>query len=270
MKKDIKYIFCDLDGTLLTDDKLLSNENIKAIAEAKSNGIQFVIATGRMPYLMEFIMNEIGMENEFAICTNGAIIYQANGKVINSKPIDKNCVEAIKKVSKDRHIGLFVSNEKSIRCYNRSVIETTKVEKHVVLEELDDEKLDLFTREPIYKMSLVHPNLQTLKGASVYIDVVTNGRVKQAFSSVTTIEIVGDGCTKGDGIRHFCEMQNIDLNQTIVIGDNMNDLSMFIKARYKACPANACKEIKDIADYIAKKDNNNSAVAEIIEEFILN
>ena len=270
MKKDIKYIFCDLDGTLLTDEKYLSEKNIEAINKAKDVGIKFVIATGRMPYLIDQIMNTIGKENEYAICANGAVIYQGNGKVINSKPIDSDCVESIKLVARERHIGLFASNEKCVRCYNQNVIETTKVEKHITLVELNDEQLDEFTSVPIYKMSLVHSDPQILNDASNHLDRVTNGRIKQAKSSVTTVEIVGDGCTKGEGIARFCEIQNVDLDRIIVIGDNMNDMSMFMKAGCKACPANGCEQIKEMADYIAKNDNNNSAVAEIIEEFILN
>lgn len=271
MKKDIKYIFCDLDGTLLTDDKYLSEKNIVAINKVKEAGIKFVIATGRMPYLIDQIMNVTGKEeDEYAICANGAVIYQGNGTIISSKPIDSNCVEAIKSVARERHIGLFVSNEKCVRCYNQSVIETTKVEKHITLVELNDEQLDEFTSVPIYKMSLIHSDPQILNDVSKYLDRVANGRIKQAKSSITTVEIVGDGCTKGEGIARFCEMQNVDLDEVIVIGDNMNDMSMFMKAGCKACPANGCEQIKEMANYIAKNDNNNSAVAEIIEKFILN
>ena len=43
-----KYIFCDLDGTLLNDDKKISSANLKAIERARAAGVKFVVCTGRL------------------------------------------------------------------------------------------------------------------------------------------------------------------------------------------------------------------------------
>ena len=45
-----KCIFCDLDGTLLNDDKKISSANLKAIERARAAGVKFVVCTGRLPF----------------------------------------------------------------------------------------------------------------------------------------------------------------------------------------------------------------------------
>lgn len=74
---------------------------------------------------------------------------------------------------------------------------------------------------------------------------------------------------KGLGLRDLCEHLQIDLSETIAIGDNFNDVGMLREAGLSAAVANAVPEIKEMCDYVCTADHNEGAVAEVIERFIL-
>ena len=52
-------------------------------------------------------------------------------------------------------------------------------------------------------------------------------------------------------------------------GDSMNDESMIRLLEYGVCMANGLEQIKQIADFVTEKDNNNSGVGDFLEKNIL-
>lgn len=76
----IKDIFCDLDGTLYRDG--ISPKDIEAINEARLNGINFNIATGRVYKHSVNILKEVA-NGGYLICENGSYIYDPDGNCIH-------------------------------------------------------------------------------------------------------------------------------------------------------------------------------------------
>ena len=64
-----KIIFCDLDGTLLKDDKTLPEENAKAISYALSKGVEFVLCSGRSNMSLDVLNEQLGLvkENNYTV-----------------------------------------------------------------------------------------------------------------------------------------------------------------------------------------------------------
>ena len=74
-----KAVFLDLDGTLLDDNKKISEENKEAIKQAKEKGVQIFLCSGRQQNLVKDYKNEINA-SDYIICCNGAEIYDCNSK----------------------------------------------------------------------------------------------------------------------------------------------------------------------------------------------
>lgn len=269
---NIDYIFCDLDLTLLDDDQKITSRNLEIIKKAKSQGTRFVITSGRMPFLINKIQEELGYDdNDYAICANGAILKRYNKEIIFKHDISLKDAQTIQMIAQKYNLGLFVSNINDIYCFNASLIMQGQ-KKHITIKELDKKQLTYFLmKNEIYKISLVHPfDFFLLKMVENELYKLCGNEISMAFSDKTTIEIVAKGRNKGQGIKDFCQYKDIDLKRTLAIGDNLNDISMFDVTCYSAAPNNCEKAIKDKVAYVAKNNNNNSAVAEIIEKLILN
>ena len=219
--KDIKYIFCDLDSTLLNDDKSLSPENIITIKSLNEKNVGFVITTGRMPFLIANIIDQLkGNYDVYSICTNGAIILKNKDCILKKHSLENKEVEYIKQIAIDNNLGMFVSSENEIVCYNLDKIKETKLEGHVRLVELDLDALNVFLEQTIYKISLINKDVNKLLDAKE--EIVNNLNLSVAFSTKNTIEIVAKGRNKGVGIKEFCDLKNISLDNTLSIGDNDN------------------------------------------------
>ena len=74
---------------------------------------------------------------------------------------------------------------------------------------------------------------------------------------------------KGKGIEQYCNIMNINKKDTIAIGDDMNDLSMFEQVGYKVAMENAIDIIKENADEITLS-NDEDGVAVYLEKLIKN
>ncbi len=99
---------------------------------------------------------------------------------------------------------------------------------------------------------------------------ITEGNIAVSFSSNRYLELNRIGIDKGVGLRHLANYLNIAIEDTIAIGDNLNDWQMIEAAGLGCAVANAREEIKAISKYVCHSDNNEGAVAEVIETFILN
>jgi hypothetical protein len=81
------------------------------------------------------------------------------------------------------------------------------------------------------------------------------------------LDVADASSCKGDAVRRFCEILNIDLKDTIAIGDDYNDLSMFKVVGHSVAMGNANDMIKNAADEVTNS-NNEDGVAVFLEKII--
>ena len=83
---DIKLIALDLDGTLLTTDKKISQGNLAALKAAQQQGVKVVLTTGRPLKAMEFFLHELGTDgqvDEYTITFNGGLVQRNTGEILD-------------------------------------------------------------------------------------------------------------------------------------------------------------------------------------------
>lgn len=83
---DIKLIALDLDGTLLTTDKRLTDRTKTTLKAARDRGIKVVLTTGRPLKAMDFFLHELGTddhEDEYTITFNGGLVQKNTGEILD-------------------------------------------------------------------------------------------------------------------------------------------------------------------------------------------
>lgn len=90
-----------------------------------------------------------------------------------------------------------------------------------------------------------------------------------AFSSGRYLEMNTKGVDKGYGMRWLVDYLGYGMDETIGIGDNYNDVEMIKTAKLGCAVACASDDIKELAQYVTKKDYDEGAVSEVIEKFVL-
>lgn len=267
----IKLIAIDLDDTLLTDNKVITERNKEALRFAHEKGIKVVLCTGR-PYLaMKDLVTEIGLTSvdDYIITYNGAQVRRAaSGDVVVENILTKADVlawyEALMAINlpldaidaryilepqnyPDGFPSFYserVSNlETQIVDFNQ-LSDDHKINKMVIC--IDQEHLDrqLALLDPTFK-----ENYSTFKS--------------RAF----LYEIVAKGVNKGNTLKRLGEELKIAPEEMLTIGDQENDLTMIQLAGIGVAMGNAVDSIKEAATYITT-DNNSSGVAQAIYHYI--
>lgn len=268
----IRHVFADVDLTFIGSDQIVKEGNLKALKKLKELGIGFSFCSGRLIIGLEELLNQVGTnhkDDEYAICSNGAIINNTKSDVFYHNPISKENMKVVLDylfTIPDAKFNI-VSSQMYYFNYLPESERYIKYPKMVICKE---QMYRVVENEDIYKMVYFVEDQNSLNEIQSKIESITNNEVKGVLSSSVYLEFGNSDSDKGSGIKRFCELKGIDLKEILTIGDNFNDETMLEIAGYSACPANAVDEIKRKVDYISNKDCDDNAFADIIDHFIGN
>jgi Cof subfamily protein (haloacid dehalogenase superfamily) len=129
------------------------------------------------------------------------------------------------------------------------------------------EDLSRLVTEGPHKMLAIGdiPEIDSLQGR---LEELFGDQLDFTRSKPNYLEILGPGVSKGSALQRLVTRWGIDRSEVIAIGDALNDIEMIIWAGIGVAMENAVAQVKEKADFIAP-DNNNHAVAEVIQRFVL-
>lgn len=277
--KNMKYkmLAMDMDGTLLSDDKVISERSRKAIKSAYEKGIKIVICTGRIFISAITFKDIIGLDIPI-IASNGAYIKEKDGdEVMYTKPLgEKNAKEIIKLARESNmYVHMFswdtIFTDKLIHTslnyskWNKELPNDRKV-KIKVVEASEWDSVIRDNKDSILKSIIVHDDeakLDVLRNSISKLDV----EIVSSFSN--NFEVMNKGVSKGNAVKVLSQYYNIDRDEIICMGDAENDISMIKYAGLGIAMGNGTEEVKKAAKFTTLS-NDDDGVAYAIEKFVLN
>lgn len=261
-KFDGVLICTDLDGTLLNTDKKVSSENKKAIEFFKSEGGIFTFVTGRMPFFVSEVYEQVNPNAPIG-CINGGGLYDfKKEEYIWTSLMSKEVLELVKAVDeKFPDVGIQVNTfYKVYFCKeNKTMVDFRKSTK---LPNITCNYTDV--NEPIAKIVFGAETEEEILGIKETLSAHPKAKKFDYIRSEKTLfEILPKGINKGISITKLAEHFNLDKNKTVAIGDYNNDIPMFSAAKIGVAVSNACEEALSTADYITVS-NDEHAIAQII------
>lgn len=258
-----RLLCTDLDDTLLTDDKRISDENISAIKYFMDNGGYFTFATGRMPHGTQMLLKYI-MPNAPIICFNGAAIYdyQKQEFICVSKLNKSKTERAIDYIDKNfPSAGIEICSLDTAYFYKSNRI--LEIQKH--FEDFPDNYVNDYHSigdDWVKVLFTVEENeINSLKTLIAESDFYNDFSFMQ--SSPWYYEILPKNATKGDMLLKLADCLGVKYENTIAFGDNENDITLVKNAGVGVAVQNALESVKQAADIITV-DHNSHAIAAII------
>ena len=87
-----------------------------------------------------------------------------------------------------------------------------------------------------------------------------------SYAESNNLEASPAGITKASGLIELCKFLNVDISETVAVGDGFNDKEILQAAGFAVAMGNARDKIKQLADFVTF-DNDNDGVAAVIEKF---
>ena len=266
----IKLVAIDLDGTLFDDVKNISNDNRIAISSCHKLGIKVVIATGRPIKGVLPVLNDLNLttNDDYVIIYNGAkILNVGTGEVISSSTINGKTVKDIysESIRLGVNIHAFRKNEELItpkhNPYTDVESRINKVEDHIFdFNQIND-------NDEFIKCMMVDSK-ENIDRIMPLIDKRFYDNYSVNRSSKIFLEFLNKNSDKGKALIELSKYLNLDISETMAIGDAGNDLPMVKAAGIGVVMENAFDYMKEHADFITKS-NLESGVAFAINKFIL-
>ncbi|TCG11301.1 HAD family hydrolase [Mycoplasma todarodis] len=249
--KNINYAYFDLDGTLLTKDKKITELNLKALEIMRNNDIKIGIATGRPQMMIKHIINQVNPElpiisvNGGVVATKDEIIYNQSFTVEETHNIYTWLVEEkidFLAYTKDEMYYNNVSDTKWFTRVKNSLKEMKESERW----ELISNTLSINTR--ISKFLILSENIDSSirKKIDGFFSTIPNSYLGDPLPVV--IDVMPKGISKGDALTSLDKQGVIDINKTMVFGDAPNDISMFKVAGTTVAVPNSHESLMKIAD----------------------
>jgi Cof subfamily protein (haloacid dehalogenase superfamily) len=278
----IKCIAIDMDGTLLNKDQKVSEENKKAIQTAQSQGVEVVIATGRSYIEARYALDEAGLSCP-VICINGAVVMSENGKNVASNPMDPSAVKKAGEILKSADIYYEIYTSKGTYSFDRDRSVATIIDiflsanpdlDPLFVSEKANERFELghvkviedydrlFEEDGIefYKLLVFSSNFEKLGQAEEELKRISSLTISS--SGKENLEVTSRDAQKGIALAKFVEKREISLSETMAIGDNYNDVSMFERVGHAVAMGNAPSEIQKLChDVTSINDEHGVAKA---------
>lgn len=284
-----KLIAIDLDGTLLNSYGMVSEKNKQALIEANKKGAEIVIASGRLTNSVKNIANDLGICN-YIICGNGSLIYDLqHEEIIYDKFIDKKKALQIIEICEQNSIyyNIYTENMVIAKSLNNNVLfyhqenankPDSKKTKINLVQNIYD-YVDKLQNQNILKITIsdndniifngIIRKLREIRDIDV-LDVAHMSRkmIKSGTEEVSLeyyyTEITSKNVDKWYAIEYLIDKLNINKEDIMTIGDNVNDKLMIENAGCGVVMGNSAPYIKEIADMVVA-DNNKDGVAEAVE-----
>ena len=281
----IKLVASDLDGTIIGKDNDIFEENFKAINDINKNNIPFVVCTGKTYSIYKGLSSSF--HASYGIFGNGtSIIDLKTGKEIYKNLLEKDDVIKVIKLAKENNLHVHIYTDKQIVTERLLYMDLRnyKLQKDSIYNNNLEFKIvpDLLKYVSSHDVSIskaVISSTSSLDDIKFKISNELNvsvlnikkyGKYKDAIidKEYEYLDIMPKNVSKGHALEVLSNYLNINKNEILAIGDNLNDLEMVQNAGVGIAVNNAYNELKQIANYTTEKPVEKGGFAEAVYKFV--
>jgi len=276
----IKLIASDLDGTIIDNKYSIPEDNLKAINDLRKANIPLVVCTGKTYSISKDICKNLNAN--FGIFGNGTqIIDLSTGQEIARKILTydeiKSCSSVIEKHNLHVHAytenGIVTKNLEYMDLRN-SILFPNKIKFEIV-----DTVLDYIEKQDTTVFKLIISSSSNLLNVKEEIEATTNLTIthiskKGIYKDIIInkeyeyLDISPLNVSKGNALKILSDYLELSKDNILSVGDNINDIDMFLASGIGAAVNNAYDEVKQVATYVTNNSAETAGFAEAIYKFV--
>jgi Cof subfamily protein (haloacid dehalogenase superfamily) len=266
-QRDIRLLLADVDGTLVTQDKLLT-EAAKAAARALHDaGIVLAITSGRPPRGMSMLIEPLALKGAIA-GFNGGVFVHPDLSVIESHTLDPATAKETVKLILGQGLDAWVYTEEEWLIRDK---EAPHVARETWTVKFDAEVVASFTDAHLahaVKIVGISDDLGLVAACEKLAQNTLGEKASAARSQPYYLDVTNPQANKGTVVATLSKLLNIPPAQIATIGDMPNDVLMFRKSGFSIAMGNSSDEVKAQASAVTGS-NENEGFAKAVRKFIL-
>ena len=261
----IKLVALDLDGTLLPDSRDSSPANLAAIERVQRQGVAVAICTGRPYSSADEVASRLGLTETPVVSYNGAVIRMpGGGETLRSITLEPHIAQGIVEdcIEQRLHLHYYLDGLMYVtrmskwawRYYRRTGVAPIPAGD---LRKFNGERpIKVLVVDELAKVAQMIPAFQQQYEGRVYV----------TSSMPQYVEFLPLEATKAEALRWLANHYGLTMDQTMAIGDGLNDLPMIQSAGVGVAMAESNEALREAADYVT--ESQMEGVAEALDHFV--
>ena len=266
-KGKISLLLADVDGTVVTKDKVLTDRAVRAVAALRQAGIAFAVTSGRPPRGMAMLVEPLHITTMIAGFNGGAMV-NPDLSVVEEKTLPPDVTREAMRVIADHGLDAWLYTAESwfVTAKDAPHVDreawTVKFDP-VVVKTFADADLDRAT-----KVVGVSDDLALVEKAERDMQAALGDRASAARSQPYYLDVTHPHANKGDVVEALAKAMKIPASEIATIGDMPNDVNMFRRSGFSIAMGNASDAVKAEASAVTA-GYDDEGFAKAIEDFLL-
>lgn len=276
----VSLLVADVDGTLVTKEKVVTQRARQAVQKLHDAGIAFTITSGRPPLGMKMLVDELELTAPIA-AFNGAVFLNPDFQIIEQNLLNEAIAKRVVEIIRSHGLDVWVYSDTDWFVPERHGPHVDREERTVkfppkVVPNFDNllgqvakivgvsDDLDLVARCEADTRQEFKEHVCCETGSS------SGGgeEVSAARSQPYYLDVTNPRANKGNVVSRLSELLSIPANEIAAIGDMPNDVPMFSRGGVSIAMGNASAEVQHAAQYVTT-DYENEGFANAVERYIL-
>jgi len=277
VKRPIRLIAIDIDGTLLDSKVEISPANLNALRRAHEAGVEIVLGTGRRHRFAMPVAESLGFDL-WLISSNGAVTRSTRGELFHQDLLPQETASKLcRHMLEFRNYMVLTFDREgmgAIICENQEhlygVIQRWMEKNALYIEyispiekALTEDPIQAMFCGPIELMQRAQEQLLSCDFAAEF----TLLRTQYQARNLCIVDILNAGCSKGHALERWAKYRGFDRSEVMAIGDNYNDIEMLTFAGHPVIMGNASDDLKQNG-WTVTLHNDESGVAAAIEQVL--
>jgi hypothetical protein len=263
----ISLVLADVDGTLVTTEKVLTSRAAEAVKDLQAAGIGFAITSGRPPRGMSMLIEPLALQGAIA-GFNGGVFVNADLSVIESHTLDPATAKQTLKLILDQGLDAWVYTEQEWLIRNR---DAPHVARETWTVKFDAEVVGSFTDGHLahaVKIVGISDDIELVAASEKVVQNALGEKASAARSQPYYLDVTHPLANKGTVVATLSKLLNFPPEQIVTIGDMPNDVLMFRKSGFSIAMGNSSDQVKAQASAVTDS-NENEGFANAMRKFVL-
>jgi len=262
----ISLVISDVDGTLVTKDKVLTKRTREAVARLGAAGIGFTIVSSRPPFGLRMLVEPLALRLPMGAYNGGALV-MPDATVLEQRLLNPDTAREAVAILRSLEVGIWVFAgdrwlvEDEHGAYVEHEVRTIGV-RPTVTKRLEDHL------DAVAKAVGVSDDFGRLAACEAQVRSALGSRASIVRSQPYYLDVTPAGTNKGVVVDALSQRLGIASAAIATIGDMENDVAMFRKSGFSIAMGNASAEVKALADAVTLS-NEEDGFAAAAEQLIL-